>query len=78
MQLESSLGGPGQSISSVELSFNAESAGKVPGRFLGRDVSTASPVFVPFPSVSPAPDFPNLDHASISWSKVATREATNH
>ena len=52
-------------------------SGKVPGRFPGRDVSTASPVFSPFPSVSPAPDFPNLDHVSISWSKVATREGTN-
>ena len=40
-------------------------------------MSTASPVFSPFPSVSPAPDFPNPDHVSISWSKVATREVTN-
>ena len=40
-------------------------------------MSTASPVFSPFPSVSPAPDFPNPDHVLISWSKVATREGTN-
>ena len=40
-------------------------------------MSTASPVFSPFPSVSPAPDFPNPDHVLISWSKVATREVTN-
>ena len=52
-------------------------SGKVPGRFPGRDVSTVSPVFSPFPSVSPAPDFPNPDYVSISWSKVCTREVTN-
>jgi hypothetical protein len=52
-------------------------SGKYPGRETGRDVSTVSPVFVPFPSVSPAPDVPNPDHVSISWSKVATREVTN-
>ena len=52
-------------------------SGKVPGRFPGRDVITASPVFSPFPSVSPASDFPNPDHVLISWSKVATREVTN-
>ena len=46
-------------------------SGKIPGRFPGRDVSTVSPVCVPFPSGSPAPDFPNPDHVSISWSKVA-------
>ena len=40
-------------------------------------MSTASLVFIPFPSVSPAPDFPNPDHVLISWSKVATREVTN-
>ena len=40
-------------------------------------MSTVSPVFVPFPSVPPAPDVPNPDHVSISWSKVATREGTN-
>ena len=52
-------------------------SGKIPGRFPGRDVSTVSPVFNPFPAVSPAPDFPNPDHVSISWSKVCTREVTN-
>ena len=52
-------------------------SGKVPGRFPGRDAITASPVFSPFPSVSPSPDFPNLDHVLISCSKVATREGTN-
>ena len=51
-------------------------SGKLPGRFPGRDASTASPVSIAFPPVSPTPDSPNLDHASISWSKVATREAT--
>ena len=40
-------------------------------------MSTVSPVFNPFPAVSPAPDFPNPDHVSISWSKVCTREVTN-
>ena len=40
-------------------------------------MSTVSLVFVPFPSVSTAPDVPNPDHVSISWSKVATREVTN-
>ena len=52
-------------------------SGKYPGRETGRDVSTVSLVFVPFPSVSTAPDVPNPDHVSISWSKVATREVTN-
>ena len=40
-------------------------------------MSTVSFVFAPFPSVSPAPDFPNPDYVSISWSKVCTREVTN-
>ena len=52
-------------------------SGKIPGRLPGIDVSIVSPVLNSFPAVSPAPDFPNPDHVSISWSKVCTREVTN-
>ena len=45
---------------------NPGRSGKLPGRFPGRDASTASPVSIAFPPVSPTPDFRNLDHVSIS------------